>query len=168
MELSSNRRSKTEMGACAKDRSGFVPSAASTIRRRARRAQLGAAPLLVGGPTTTHASRQRRKSRGGQRAPIKMLKMKVDPEMCMKTKEQTTICPTQKTTFLPGCTPFYTERYAYFAETVGSFVTIRALGNEPLLQNVETPGAECHSAVRYTREVLFYDERSQNVIENTQ
>ena len=76
-ELSSNRRSKTEMGACAQDRSGFVPSAASTIRRRARRAQLGVAPLPVGGLATTHASRQRRKSRAGRtRAPIKMLKMK--------------------------------------------------------------------------------------------
>jgi hypothetical protein len=35
--------------------------------------------------------------------------MKVDPEMYMKTNDKTTICPTQKTTFLPGCTPFYIE-----------------------------------------------------------
>jgi hypothetical protein len=36
-----------------------------------------------------------------------MLKMKDDPEMFMKTKDPVTICPTQKMTFLPGCTPFY-------------------------------------------------------------
>ena len=29
--------------------------------------------------------------------------------MCMKTKDRATICPTQKTTFLPGWTPFYTK-----------------------------------------------------------
>jgi hypothetical protein len=53
-ELNSNRKLKTEMGACAQVGSGFVPSAASTVRRRARRAQLGVAALRVGGPTTTH------------------------------------------------------------------------------------------------------------------
>ena len=51
--LSSIRRSKTKMGACAQDRSGFVPSAASAIRWRARRAQLSVARLLVGGLATT-------------------------------------------------------------------------------------------------------------------
>jgi len=45
--------------------------------------------------------------------PQKMLKMKIDPEMCMKTKDNATICPTQKTTFLPGCTPFYTETHVF-------------------------------------------------------
>ena len=47
-ELSQNRRSKTEMGAGAKHCAGFVPSAAPTFWWRARRAQLGVAPLLVG------------------------------------------------------------------------------------------------------------------------
>jgi hypothetical protein len=84
-EVSSIRRSKTEMGACAQDRSGSISSAASTILWRAR-AQLGVAPL-VGELATTHASRQGRKSRGGSARPIKMLKMKVDPEMYMKTKD---------------------------------------------------------------------------------
>jgi hypothetical protein len=69
-----------------------------------------------------------KKSRGGSASTRKMLKMKVDPEMCMKTKDDTTICPTQKTTFLPGCTPFYTEN-TYFSETVGVFVLIRAPEN---------------------------------------
>jgi hypothetical protein len=34
--LSSNRRLKTDRGACAQDRSGFIPSAASTILWGAR------------------------------------------------------------------------------------------------------------------------------------
>jgi hypothetical protein len=42
-----------------------------------------------------------KKSRGGPEQPQKMLKMNVDPEMSMKTKDRTTICPTQKTTFVP-------------------------------------------------------------------
>ena len=52
-----------------------------------------------------------KKSHGGTRALQKMLKMKVDPEMYMKTKERATICPTQKTIFLPGCTSIYTEMH---------------------------------------------------------
>ena len=71
-EVSSIRRSKTEMGACAQDRSGSIPSAASTILWRAR-AQLGVAPL-VGELATTHASRQGRKSRVGKRATHKDVK----------------------------------------------------------------------------------------------
>ena len=51
--LSSNRRLKTEMRACAQDRSGLVPSTGLTIVWKARRAHLGAAPLLVGGLATT-------------------------------------------------------------------------------------------------------------------
>ena len=39
--VSTNPRSKTEAEVGAQDRSGFDPSAASTMRRRARRAQLG-------------------------------------------------------------------------------------------------------------------------------
>src|SRR5208282_6148017 len=42
-----------------------------------------------------------------------MSKMKIDPEMCMKTKDKITICPTQKATFLPGCTPLYTEKHVF-------------------------------------------------------
>ena len=57
---------------------------------------------------------QRTKSRGEEASePQKMLKVKVDPEMYMKTKDQVTIFPTQKTTFLPGCTPFYTEMQVF-------------------------------------------------------
>jgi hypothetical protein len=42
----------------------------------------------------------------GTAQPKKMLKMMIDPEMYMKTKDRTTKCPTQKATFLHGCTPF--------------------------------------------------------------
>ena len=42
-----------------------------------------------------------------------MLKMKEPPGMCMKTKDRTTICPTQKTTFVPGCTSFYTKIHVF-------------------------------------------------------
>jgi hypothetical protein len=112
-ELSSNRRSKTEMGACADDHSGLVLSAASTIRRRARRAQLGAAPPLVGGLTTTRASRRRGKKSRGRARTIKMLKMKIDPTMCMKTNTHMTISPKQKMTFLHNCTPFYTKAHVF-------------------------------------------------------
>jgi hypothetical protein len=87
--LSSNRRLKTERGACAQDRSGFIPSAASTIRRRARQAQLGVAP-------------------------IKMSKIKIDPTMCMKTNKKMTISPKQKTTFLHNCTPFCREAHVFY------------------------------------------------------
>jgi hypothetical protein len=57
-EVSSNRRSKTEVEVRAQDRSGFEPSAASTIRRGARRSHL------------VHASRQRTKSHAGGAAPL--------------------------------------------------------------------------------------------------
>ena len=45
-----------------------------------------------------------------------MLKMKGDPEMYMKTKDRTTFCPTQKATFVPGRTPFYTETQVFCAD----------------------------------------------------
>ncbi len=38
----------------------------------------------------------------GREQPIKMLKTQVDPEMSMKTKDKLTICPREKTTFVPG------------------------------------------------------------------
>ena len=50
-----------------------------------------------------------KKSHGGTAGTQKMLEMKVDPEMYMKTKDRVTNCPTQKTTFLPGCRSFYTK-----------------------------------------------------------
>ena len=52
--LSSSRRSKTDMGGCANDRCRFVPLSPLSIQWRARQACLGAAPLRVGGLTTTH------------------------------------------------------------------------------------------------------------------
>jgi ferredoxin len=54
-----------------------------------------------------------KKSRGRTRVTQKMLKMRGDPEMCMKTKDCTTICPTQRATFVPGWTLFYTKIQAF-------------------------------------------------------
>jgi hypothetical protein len=73
-ELSSYPRSNIGVEAGARDRSGFVPSAAPTIQPRARRAQLGAAPLLVGRIRNNHLSRQRTKSHDGKRALLKDVK----------------------------------------------------------------------------------------------
>jgi hypothetical protein len=41
----------------------------------------------------------------------KMLKAKVDPTMCMKTKRRMTICRSQKTPFQLGFMLFYTETH---------------------------------------------------------
>ncbi len=111
-ELSSNRRSKGKMGACPQDRSGFVLPAASTIRWGGPGGHRSALNRCWSGdsrqPTRVEAEGGK-VARGGTAAPIKMLKMKVDPEMCMKTKDRTTFCLTQKTTFVPGRMLFYTK-----------------------------------------------------------
>jgi hypothetical protein len=112
-ELSSYPRPNIGVEAGARDRSGFVPSTAPTIQRRARRAQPGPVLRRVGDSQQPKRRGRGRKVAGGDRAPQKMLKMKVDPEMYMKTKDHATICPTQKTTFLPGCTPFYTKSHVF-------------------------------------------------------
>ena len=50
----------------------------------------GVAPLSLGGSQQpTRRARGRKVMRGGP-ATLKMLKMKVDPEMCMKTKDRMT------------------------------------------------------------------------------
>jgi hypothetical protein len=108
--LSSNRRSNTEVEACGQERSGCVPTTASSSGGGLGERISGVAPLLVGGTRsnpTCHNSGQ--KDPRGSLAPQEMLKMKEPPGMCMKTKDRMTICPTQKMTFLPGCTPFYRE-----------------------------------------------------------
>jgi len=50
---------------------------------------------------------------GEPQQPIKMLKMKVEPVMCMKSKGHVTIYPTQKMTFVPGWTPPFTEMHEF-------------------------------------------------------
>ena len=78
------------MGACVQDDAGFIPSAASAIQRR-----------LVGRNAASHrrwSGDWQEPMRGGEggkvagepRATQKMLKMKVDPEMSMKTKDRMT------------------------------------------------------------------------------
>jgi len=66
-----------------------------------------------GDPQQPRIAAEGKKTAKGPPAPIKMLKMKVDPEMYMKTKNHATTCPTQKTTFVPGCTPFYTKSHLF-------------------------------------------------------
>ena len=61
----------------------------------------------------SQSSRRREKRRRGESITQKMLKMKGDPEMYMKTKGEATICPTQKTTFLPGWMQFYTKTHLF-------------------------------------------------------
>ena len=60
-------------------------------------------------------SQRRGEGRAGRAHPIKMLNMKVDPEMYMKTKDRKTICPMQKVTFLHSCTAFYTKTHDFFS-----------------------------------------------------
>jgi hypothetical protein len=114
---------------------------ASTIWRRAKQAQLGVTPLRVEGTRNDPRIEAGEKSHaGGREQPIKMLKMKVDPEMCMKTKDEATNCPTQKMTFLPGCTPFYTEMHVFCGNCrlCSRYLSIQEL--TPPLQNVEIRG----------------------------
>jgi hypothetical protein len=70
----------------------------------------------------------------------KMLKMMIDPEMYMKTKDRTTKCPTQKATFLHSCTAFYTEDTRILQKPVALLSLFERWGTNPSLQNVETRG----------------------------
>jgi len=112
--LSSIRRSKTEKGACAHDHSRFVPTtAASTMQRR-----LGWRSSALHRCWRWDLQQPMRRNRRGKVArggnePREMLKMKQPPWMCMKTKDQMTICPTQKTPFLLGWTPFYAKTHVF-------------------------------------------------------
>ena len=89
-ELSSNRRSKTEMGR--------APKIALVLSSRPPQPSGGG---LGGRNSALHRcwsgtrnnprveAEAEKVARGGT-APIKMLKMKIDPEMCMKTKDRLT------------------------------------------------------------------------------
>src|ERR1019366_2197294 len=100
-ELSSNGRSKTEMGARAEDDSGFIPSAASAIQRRL----VGRNSALHRGWSSDWQQPMRRGGEGkvawGTAQPIKMLKMKEPPGMCMKTQGRKTIWPIISRAFRP-------------------------------------------------------------------
>jgi hypothetical protein len=63
---------------------------------------------------------------GGQRATAVPT---ATPEMCMKTKDKATHCPTQKATFPPGCMPFYTA-IQEFCSNCRLLGALRTLGNE--------------------------------------
>jgi hypothetical protein len=104
-KVSKNRRSKTEMGACAQHRSFFCPFDHFNHPAEGWQPQLRVVPLVAGGLAPTHAPRQRRggKSRRENRPQKKMLKTKVEPTMYMKKKNQMTVCPTEKTPFSHNC-----------------------------------------------------------------
>ena len=53
----------------------------------------------------------------------------------MKTNKKMTLLPKKKRHFYTTERHFI-PKHTYFAETVGSFVTLRALGKNPSLQNV--------------------------------
>jgi len=75
MNLARTPGRKQKWGRGPKTALVFILSAVSTTRRRARRAQLGVAPLLVGGPgTTARIEAEDEKSRGGGPAPEKDVK----------------------------------------------------------------------------------------------
>ena len=89
--------------------------------------QVSVAPLLGGGTCgNPRLAAEGNKTDRGKQPTQKMLNMKSDPEMCMKTKDKMTVCPRQKATFLPGCTSFYTKapvfcgnhrRFCHFSST---------------------------------------------------
>ncbi len=110
-----------------------------TIQRRARRAQLSVAPLpVVGSPQQFARSvAECKKTRGGQRAPRDVKNEGTSGDV-HENKGQATICPTQKTPFLAGCMPFYTEMQA-FCGNPRHFCRYSSPGKmNPLLQDVET------------------------------
>src|ERR1019366_7418865 len=95
-EVSLNTGTRIGMGVCPKT-SVVFSFGAPTIWRRAKQAQLGVTPLRVERTRNDPRIEAGKKSHGGGREqPIKTLKMKVDPEMYMKTKDRTAICPTLK------------------------------------------------------------------------
>jgi len=88
-----------------------------------------------------------------------MLKMKVDPEMYMKTKDRMTICPTQKTTFLPGCTPFYAKTHVFCRNRL-HFCDYLSLGERILrfkMWKLETWQDARATVVGRGREVRYYN-----------
>ncbi len=96
----------------------------------AQTAAENASPILRrrGGPRRGGRGEKSR-ARGG--APKEMLKMKIDPAMCMKTNEEMTICPNQKTIFLHKSTIFYTKARE-FGRKRRLFCQSSSVGNEHL------------------------------------
>jgi hypothetical protein len=78
-----------------------------------------------------------RKVARGLEQPKKMLNMKSDPEMCMKTKDRTTVCPRQKATFVPGCRVFHTKIREFGRNCRLSCSYLRVGGTNPTLKNAE-------------------------------
>ncbi len=115
--------------------------------------------------TTVHCGRGQETAPGG-RGYLEMLKMKQPPGMCMKTNGKMTIFPTQKTTFLPGCTPFC-RKVHLFCRDSRRFAIIQSLEDELLASNCGDAKSRTPFAPPGHETSCFYDERSQNVVENT-
>ena len=82
-----------------------------------------------------------KKTRGGQRAPRDVKNEGTSGDV-HENKGQATICPTQKTPFLAGCMPFYTEMQV-FCGNPRHFCRYSSPGKmNPLLQDVETRGSD--------------------------
>ena len=97
---------------------------------RAGATQRGAGAGL--GTRNNHASRRRAKRPpGGAQHPLKMLKMKDHPGMCMKTNEPMRQFARQKRRLFCLVACYFTQKYTYFVPTDSSFAIIRALGNAP-------------------------------------
>jgi hypothetical protein len=117
----------------------FYPSTASTIRWRARRGQLGVAPLLVGGLAATYASRQRRKSRAwGERAIPKDVKNEGRSGNVYENKGPCDNLPDTENdisarlhAILHKSTPILQKPSAFLSQ-------FERWGTKPSLQNVET------------------------------
>src|SRR5208282_3101181 len=84
--------------------------------------------------------------------------MTSEASICMKTNKHMTICPQEKMTFLHNCMLLvwhFIQKQAYFAGTVGSFITIRALANEPLASKCRNSRAASDSSALQGRRFLF-------------
>ena len=143
-ELSSNRRSKGRDGARAPKTAPVLSSpAASTIRWGA---QAGATRRLhrcwSGDSQQPRVEAERANSRaGGTRAPIKMLKMKVDPEMCMKTKDQCDNLPDTKDDICAWSHAILHKNTRTLYQPTAHLPSFEPWGTHLPLQNGEAPEA---------------------------
>jgi len=85
-----------------------------TIRRRARRAQLGIAALpVVAAPNSLHGVASKGKKTRGGNEPPRNVKNEGTSGDVHENKWQVTIWPPQKTSFMPSSTPFCAETHVF-------------------------------------------------------
>ena len=88
------------------------------------------------------SSRQRAKSRAGERAPLKDVKNEDRSGNVYENKGPSDNLPDTKDDISARLHAILHRKYTYFAETVGSFATFRALRNESLT-------SKCRNSSRY-------------------